>query len=344
MPVFPSGTNVYQPSVEASNSLVVDFSRNPNKFALPNYVSYANVKKNVGLYVRMTVEEAGRILNTDLSDFAWYDGNDAPQHNDGTESFDMPAFATKRYAYGFNLGDLTVEQAAWDILAQHGRIKAQQAMTARTQKVATLLTTSGNYDSTHTSTPTILAGGKWDVSTSALQYIQKTLHAAADIILKDTLSAVSTEDLILVISPTCARLIRSTQEIVDHVKSSPFSLAQVRGELPGRNVQFGLPDTLYGYKLVVENAAKTTSRKGATTAKSYVWTDTVAVLLARPGGLTAPSEGPNFSTATLFLKEDMTVETQRDDWNRKTRGRVADDFDAVLTAPVSGYCITAAVL
>lgn len=343
MPVFPSGSNTYQPSTEASNSLVVDFSRNPKKFALPNYVSYANVKKNVGLYVSMTVEEAGRLLNTDLSDFAWYDGNDAPQHNDGTESFDMPAFATKRFAYGFNLGDLTIEQATWDILAQHGRIKAQQAMTARTQKAATLLNTSGNFG-THTNTATVLGGGKWDVSTSALQYIQKSLHAAAETVLKDSLGAVTPADLILVINPTCARLMRSSQEIVGHIVSSPAAVAQVRGEIPGRNVLYGLPDQLYGYNVVVEDAVKTTSRKGATAAKSFVWSDTVAVLLARPGELEAPSGGPNFSTATVFLKEDMTVETERDNWHRKTRGRIVDDFDVQLTASVSGYCITAAVL
>lgn len=343
MPVFPSGTNTYQPSTEASNSLTVDFSRNPKKFALPNYVSYAKVEKNVGLYIVATVEEAGRILNSDLSDFVWYDGNDAPQHNDGNEAFDMPAFATKRFAYGFNLGDLTIEQAAWDILAQHGRIKAQQAMTARTQKAATLLNTSGNFG-THTATATALGGGKWDVSTSALQYIQKSLHAAAEVVLKDSLGAVSPADLILAINPTCARLMRSSQELVGHILSSPHALAQVRGELPGRNVIYGLPDKLYGYNVIVEDAVKVTSRKGATKATSFVWSDTVAVLMARPGELEAPSGGPNFSTCTVFLKEEMTVETERDNWHRKTRGRVVDDFDVVLTAPVSGYCITAVVL
>lgn len=341
--VFPSGTNTFAPSVEASNSLIVDFGRNPTAFPINQYVQIAPVKNNVGLYVKMTVEEAGRILNSDLANYAWYDGNTAPEHNDGTESFQMPSFTTRRYNYGFNLGDLTIEQATWDILAQHSRIHAQKAMTARTQLAVTALTTSANYDSSHTSDAASISGntGKWSVSTAARNDIQRSLHYAANQIALDTLAAVKEEDLILVMSPDCARQIRVCQELTDYIKSSPAALAQVRGELPGRNVKFGLPDRLYGYDVVIENTVKTTSRKGATKATSYVLPGTTAFMCARPGSLVAPSsEGPNFSTCTLFMKEEMTVEVERENWHRRTKGRVVEDFQAVMTASVSGFLFT----
>lgn len=341
--VFPSGTNTFAPSVEASHNLVVDFGRNANDFAVNRYTQIAPVKNNVGLYVLMTVEQAGRILNSDLANFAWYDGQTAPEHNDGTESFQMPSFATKRYNYGFNLGDLSIDQATWDILAQNSRIAAQQAMTGRTQLSITALTTAANYASTHTSDVASIAGntGKWTLSTTARQDIQRSLHTAANQIKLDTLSAVKENELIVVISPDCARQIRVCQEIVDYIKGSYQALAQVRGELPGRNVTYGLPDKLYGYELVIEDAVKVTSRKGATKVSSYVLPGTTAFMCARPGSLVAPSsEGPNFSTCTLFMKEEFTVEVERENWHRRTKGRVVEDLQAVMTAPVTGYLFT----
>jgi len=35
----------------------------------------------------------------------------------------------------------------------------------------------------------------------------------------------------------------------------------------------------------------------------------------------------------------MTIEQEVDPWNRRTKGRVVDDVDVVLTAPISGYLL-----
>ena len=63
-----------------------------------------------------------------------------------------------------------------------------------------------------------------------------------------------------------------------------------------------------------------------------------AFLISRVGALDEGVAGtPTFSTLSLFLYEEMTVEQKDDPDNRRVHGDVVDDFAAVLTAPVSGF-------
>lgn len=341
---FPSSTNTFVANHEASGKLVVDFVNSPSKFRLSDYIQIVDVKQPIGYYLKMTIEEAARIINADLSDFLWPDGADASLGEDGVESFEFLQYRTERYRYPFTLGEMTIENATWDIVAQHAAIKAHQAMTARTVKAITALTTSGNYDSTHTSTIAALtsSGHTWANSTSSRQDIKNTLNQAAERIMLDTNSVVQAEDLRLVISPTLARNLSSTQEIVDLIKQSPEAGYYVRGEGKNlnKNSRFGLPPTLYGYEVVVENAVRVSTRKGATTSRGFVMGSTVAALLARPGSLEGVANAPSFSTLTCFTQENMTVETKADTDNRRTTGRVVDNFAMVMTAPVAGYLFT----
>lgn len=342
VPVAPSGYNTFIPDHESSGRMVVDFSRDPKKFALPRYCQYVPVKKNTGFYLEMTVEEAGRIVDTDMANFYWPDGAEAPKSRDALEEFNFLPYRTKRYAPDFVLGDLTAEQATWDVMAQHLRIKSQQMMTGRTVKAVTALTTTGNYASSHHSDVASISGntGNWAASTTARQDIKRSLNYAAQLIELDTLSSVDEGSLMLVIGPSLAAKMSESQEIVDHIKGSPEAYAQVKGELPGRNSNYGLPDKIYGYDVIIEKTARVSTRKGATTTKSFVMPNATAVMCSRVGGLVGVADAPSFSTLTCFLKEEMTVEKKHDVDNRRMLGRVVDDFEVVLTAPVSGFVFT----
>lgn len=344
---YPSSQNVFVKDHAATGQLVVDFSRNINEFAINRYAQIVPVDKVAGYYLEMTVEEAGRILNADLSDFAWADNADAPEDTDGTESFEFKEFRSKRYKYGFRLGDRTVDQSSWDIVAQHGAMKAQQAMTGRTQLAITVLTTAGNYAASHTSAVSAISGntGNWGASTTARQDIRRSLNHAVNVIRLDTLGAVKPTDIILTISPGLAKEMAETQEIVDFIKGSPAAWASVKGDLAdqNRNIAYGLPPQLYGYDLVVEDAVKVTSRKGATKVTSTVLADATPFMASRPGGLEGQYGSPSFSSCTVFIKEEMTTETLHDVNNRLTRGRVVEDFEVILTAPVSAFLFTSAI-
>lgn len=339
-PVYPGGSNTYIPNHRATNNLVIGFSRDVKRFPLNSYIQLKPVTQDQGKYLKITTEEAGRILDADLSQFVWPDGADRPQNNDGTELFAYWDYRTHRYNYGYKLGYKAKNQADWAIGKTHQQIKAQQAMTARTNRVHSILAANSSWETGHRKDVATISGntGTWAASTTARQDIKRSLNYAAEMILLSTLSVVRKEDLRLVLNVPTAHRISECQEIVDHIKGSPEAYSQVKGG-SGRWSQYGLPDSLYGFEVVVEDTAKVTSRRGAaTTTRGFVMPDSVAYLLSRPGDLVAPDgEGPNFSTICIFSFEEMTVQEFDDEKNRRLEGHVVDDFAPVVTASVSGF-------
>ncbi|MCD0459107.1 hypothetical protein [Roseiconus lacunae] len=339
-PVYPGGSNTFIPNHRATSNLVIGFSRNQSDFAINEYISLKPVDQDQGRYLRITTEEAGRILDSELSEFVWPDGADRPMNNDGTELFSFDGYRTKRYDFGYKLGKKSSEQAEWDIGKSHQAIKAQQAMTGRTVRVHSVLASASSWEANHRKDVSTITGnsGPWDVSTTVRQDIKRSLNHAAEQIMLSTLSVVKKKDLRLVLSPPTAHRISECQEIVDHIKGSPEAYSQVRGGT-GRWSEWGLPNELYGFKIVVEDAAKVTSRRGAATStRQFVMPAGVAYLMSRPGGLVAPAgDGPNFSTISYFAYEEMTVEEFDDTKNRRLEGHVVDDGVPVQTASVSGF-------
>lgn len=335
---FPSSTNVYVPDTEATGNLRVEFSRNKDKFPINQYLKLVPVTKQVGMYWEATVEEAGRILSDNFT--AWPDGAPRPMGAGNTESFKLKDYRAERHAFDTYLGEMTIDQAAWDITAQHLRILSQRCMTRRTRKALTLLTDTNSWASTHTSTVASIAGSSetWATATSANKNIMKSIHYALNVIEADTLSAVDVNDFVLVVSPALAMKMAASGEIADYLKSSPFSSPALKGDWAGPDTR-GLPERLYGVKVVIENSAQTTSRRGATAAKSYILGNASAVLMARPGSLEGV-EGPSFSTLSAFVYEDMVVEKLADTINRRTLLSVVDTLDMQMTAAVSGYLFT----
>jgi predicted transcriptional regulator len=55
-------------------------------------------------------------------------------------------------------------------------------------------------------------------------------------------------------------------------------------------------------------------------------------MTVRPGSLEAPFGGPNFSAITGFMYEEMSTETKKDKDNRRTSGRVVEDYVYILTS------------
>ena len=343
--VFPGGQNSFIKDHKSSNSLVVDFSRNTADFPLNRYCQIQPVTKTTGYYLRMTVEEAGRILEADLANHSWEDGTPRPERNEGTESFEYLDYQTRRYDYGFMLGDKAVDQASFNLTETHSRIKAQQAMTGRTQLAVTELTTAANFDSSHVAAVAAISGntGNWGQSTTQRQDIRRSFHYGANIIKKDTLGVTKTNEMQMVFSPDVAIEISETQEIVDHVKGSPDAMAQIKGDAEGHNKEWNLPNQLYGVEVVIEDTVKTTSNKGATVAKSYVMGSGFAALTSRPGDLVSPGEGPSFSTLMLFEYENLTVELLQQKDDRRQSGHVVDDIGVEVVAPVSGFLYTTPV-
>jgi hypothetical protein len=343
-PQFPGGSNTYVKSLPASNALCIGFSRNPQDFRLNRYVQIKETEKQEGYYLKLSLEMALRIQNVDLADLVWPDGKEAPEGNDGQESFEFLPYKTIRRVSPYTLGDLAVEQADWSVLEQHARIHAQRMMTARTQLAYTLLNTAGNYGSNTIDVDDVPGTtGDLGAATGSNLNIKKCFGYAIRAIEVATGGVVQAKDLVAVMGPGAAAVLAESLELADYLKQSPFAMAQVKGEGENINRQYGLPEQLYGLDLCVENAVKVSSNKSSTAATpGYMWGANQIAIVSRPGGLVndAPGNTPSFSSVTLFAKEDMTVESKADPDNRRTKGRVVDDVGLVMTAPAASYLLT----
>jgi hypothetical protein len=277
---------------------------------------------------------------TDVNEFAWPLGNDRPVGK--MNQHDFVSFTAARYAFPFYIPNETVKQAAWDVVAQHARSKAQLAMTARSMRTATALTGSaavtsftnaGNYYATGTANSGV---GAWTASTG--NNIQRGIQTALQRISLATGGAVRGEtDIMMVISPTIANALSQTLEVRDYVKNYPAALPFLQGA--DTFAKYGLPPNLFGVQVVVDDSVKVTTRKGAaSTTRSFVYGNS-AVFVSRPGGLVGVEGSTSFSTVQIFAFEDMTVENWDDPYERRMEGRVIDNSTSELVAPVSGVLV-----
>jgi hypothetical protein len=331
--------NSYVKDHASSGRMVIEFSRNPKEFALPNYIQIRPVTKQSGYYLKIDQRQAGRLVGADLNDYVWPDGHPRPKTRQNGMEFNFHDFYCIRRNFGQPIGDLAREQADWSVEDTQEGMQAQQAMTARTLLVHDALDLSANWDATHYLNVTSIPGvtSTWDAALSTNLLIKKSLNYAAKRILKSTLGKVRRKDLILVMNPTTAMAISETQEIVDHIKQSPDAYSQIE-QNASRWSEWGLPNKLYQFPVVVEDAVMVTTPKGATTqTESFVMDDGIAYLLSRPGGLVAKGGGPSFSTVTLFAKEEMTVSRKHDEYNRMLDVDVVDHVGCGLTAVAAGF-------
>ena len=332
-------SNTYIKDHNATGRMITGFSRSPNEFMLNKYIQVRPVKKDAGYYLQIDQFNASRIAGGNIDDYVWTDGRPSPVLNDNGLEFRYLDYRTVRRAFSQQLGNKALEQADWSVDTAQSDQLAQQAMTVRTVQAHQALSTSGNWEAAHRKDVTTIAGaGQWSSATSVNTFIKKTLNAAVRQIMLSTNSKVRRKDLNLVLNPTSAMLIASTQEIVDHIKQSPAAYSQLKNN-ESEWSEYGLPDKLYGIKIVVEDATMNTAAKGVAANPSFVMADAIAYLLARPGGIMAPVNGPTYSTITLFAYEEMTVETMKDQNNRLTNMRVTDDMVNVITAPAAGFSL-----
>ena len=347
------GATTYVPNFEASGKMVIGFSRNPATFALNQYVTLVPVKQSVGYYLLRAVSNAGRlttatqtpggVLGSPNSDRVWSDGNDMPDGSDNLEGHSYQKFLTERYAFAGRLGYKAVDQADWNILAAHSADLAQQAMTARTAVVASIVESSTSYAASLTSSATSLVGDFIINGTQSNPLLKAALQKIGIAINKATWGVVKPSQLVARMSPDLAEPLSRTQEVHTYLKESPFALAQIRGDVKSQNGEWGLPDTLYNFKLAIEDCVYNPAKKGYPAepqALSYIASSNFMAVLARPGSLVGVQGAPSFSAVHLWVYEEMTVESKDDPDNRRHNFRVVDDIGVNLVSQQSAYGLT----
>lgn len=330
------GANTFVPTFSpATGQIQVEFTRSPNRFGITQYARIVPTSQMRGYFLRIDEEETARIVNT--QSLQWPIGQDAPTGI--TNDFEFSSFYTQRFAAHFAIPKETIDQSMWDIVASHARIQAHKMMLLRTIRTLTVATTAGNWPTGSTAaSATAAGGGSWTGSTVANGYIQKTITAIRNAIIKNAVGAITPSDLIMVMDPPLAKVVSEAPETKEYIKYHAAAMNFYRGDTQFGT--YGIPSHLFGIRALVEDAVQVTSVKGATKASQFLLGNgsTGKVLfLSRPDGLVGAEGVPSFSTLNIFAYEDMTVETWDDPVNKRTRGRVIDNSDIQLVAPLSGY-------
>lgn len=359
---FSSGTNTFVPSFDATGHLTVAFARNTKDFPINEYVTITPVKKTSGYYLQLNTESGARVTDATINSATWHDGQDAPTGEWEREAFEFKQYTTQRYAFPFRIGYRAADQADWKIVASHAAMAAQKAMTSRTVRVLDVLTASNAFTSGNDVTcngtnvaegsqPTLYLNGgdsgDLNQGTSKGPALKRALNYASRKILQNTMGVVSKDDLIVVINPNVADALSRSKEVHAYLKESPTALAQILGDKESANGEYGLPDRLYGYKIVVEDTVKVTAKKRSNrnmivdplsvpTDETFALGDHL-LIMARPGGIESKEGSQSFSTAHVFAYEEMTVEQRDDPDNRRISGRVVEDYGVELVAPITGY-------
>lgn len=352
-PGFASPGAVFIPNWAASGRLAVAYSRNVKTFPWLKAIQMVETPKHIGYYLKLSDQEAARAIQD--ADFAWGWGQPRPSHTGEGEQFNFVQFTCDRKDYGFNLDDDTEREAEWDIAEEFAKIKAAQAMTHRSKKIIQVATTVANWQqaadpdlsANHTSTANSLVGGYLDQATTANPLIKKFIDRAVVQIDLDSLGTVRPEQLHMILNPHAAYLLAESAEIHDYIKGSPDAMHEIRtGSSPNARYGPGLPSTLYGMDIIVDNTGLVTSRKAAPTTaptRAYAFPDATILICSRPGELEGVYGTPSWSTLTWFwYRDEMTLERFQDAQSRMMAYHVVDCGIAVLTSAISGYLLTAA--
>lgn len=344
--------SAYNGFLPSATGQVISHIRDVKKFKVSKYAQYIESPATIGVYYRVDRNFPVRVV-TD-ADFVWADGADRPVQHWNQTRWELVEFAVKRRNYGFTVGHMAIDSAkrgGLDIVGVESGATASQAMVNRTNRVITLLETTSNWGSnTKTANELNEGAGNWlnasdDPTSPNYNAIKKTLLGAALEINVKTNGAVTPDMMNLVISPELASGMANTPEVHNYLKFGPFSKAQL--EENNANALWGLPPSLYGFELIVEDAVRVSSRPGASDTyttdgtRAYVKSPDSALLVSRVGGIDGIYGSKNFSTVQLYWYEyEMAVEVFDDPENKRLNGNVVDCFAEILAAPESGYLIT----
>lgn len=346
--VEPGPTNTYPPSWDAAAQLIL-FIRNPANFALNEYCKFRQAATMQGLYLVIDGDQAARIASE--AEFDWADGSRRPEGQDQLLQFRFEPYICQRKDYPYTVGNLTRRQCPWPLEAAQAAMVMQQAMTLRTMRVMTLLELNTNWVSgsvTHYADANDLndGSGPYDTADTTNYAIRKATNEVVLRINRDTNAMVRGRQLRRVLAPDLAKAMGESKEMADYVKNSVWAKETLQGKLAGENpnAEYNLPPIVYGVQVVVEDAVKVTSRKGATLAKSRVKAAAsevfCAVIDGLPGDQVGPVPVPNFSTFQIFHYDGLLKMMTWDDVrNERMEGHCTEIFTEKMVAPQSGFLV-----
>lgn len=354
--------NVYIPGYMGDGALqsriMVGFTMNEDEFALNNYVTLFGADEPKFYYQRFYNADFVRVEHATALDARWADGAEIPRAHEGPRSTNQ---AVELLYYGERdyIGDRVVDLSkVGPLIPIRQNWYATRAMIRRAIQAHTALTTSGNYPSSGTkhyyatwnalatdavtqgypanyfgvaATDTIFTGTIND------PLCGKALKHGVLQILKRSNGRVKPQDLVLLMNPNTANRLANSQEIRAYMAQQVGSIDVLKGQQPALWPTFGLPNPLYGLKVMVDATTKTTTKQDHVNedTQAFVIQDGLVCILARPGAVTGMPGSEAFSSLALWQhkKWAMKPETFPDPQNHRVAIQFLDAYTVQLVSP-----------
>lgn len=362
----------YNAFVAEAATQIIAAIRDPKAFRINQYAQMVRMDGSssmeagsgsmIGRFYRLDFDSSVRVKS--LEDDVWMDGFDRPSFNWNKPRFDEVIFRAVRRSDGFRIGFETQRAHPVDVLVLASKQAQSIHMTKRTARLLNILQDASKWGNNKASANELNRGaGYWDRASASPESpnylaIKKTIDAVlarVGLLTNGMLDEDGKAVLKMILSPNQAYRISQTPEIHDYLKGSPFAAAQVRGQEPGINSAYGLPDTLYGgVEVVVENSpmvergpsssdefGSEASVDGVKPERRFVKNDETVIFVSRVGGLDSDIGTPAYSTAQIFYYDkEIDLETESDNWNRYVKGAVTSATYESLSVPQAGYLVT----
>lgn len=347
-------TGQFNSYVAKATGQVIAQARDPKKYKLNKYTQLVKTDDELFLYYYIHPDDFVRHYNDKAS--VWEDGQKRPEKTGQRVRHKTREGQAIRRDYDFQIGWRTLKRADYNVLLSNTRSAENECMIAWTQECISLLETAGNWSGNTANAVDLAGGAQWDQGTPEDPVIKKTLLDLAERITLATNGIVGDYEnpddvgLILLLSPHAARRMATTPELHAIYKESTYTERLVAKAGVNPNAVWGLPEMLYGYKVIVENAVRVSespqdddtiaATTGSPAPRRFIKSFDSAVVLSQEkvdGNIGAP----NYSTVQrYYVDREMSVEIFDEAKHEYTDGHVVRHGTTHVTAPATGFLVT----
>lgn len=338
--------------------MAIAYVSDPKRFAFLNYMQLVPAPEVVFMYDRMHVDDPVRLKG--LNEYAWAYDDFRPSGRGFSVHFDSVESRVLRYDFAWQLGEQTMrlwKNKGIDPKMVFDRVMLHKANLHRAQRCIDAVT-GATYEQTNALQTLLGAGTFWDNSSGEefdgggtanpnYQIIKKTFMRVNKLLNLATNGVANLDEMICIIPVAVAEKLAVAGEIVNILKQSPYAK-----EL--ETVQYhkwGLPERLYGVRLVVEDtprvfinyAADGTTIADATISaqRDYIMTGDTVYFGLRPEGIDGGIGTRSFATWQLYhFNGEVRVQAFSEPKHELIEGHVVMEDRPLAVSTIGGYKLT----
>lgn len=337
--------------------MAIALVRNPKKFPFLNYMQLVPAPELTFMYFKLHPDDPARLKAVD--EHAWAYDDYAPSGRGTNYNGDWTSSTIRRWAFAWQLGEQTMrvwKKNALDPKMLYDQLTVHKANLHRAQRCIDVVTGATYEQSASLQTLLGSASAFWDKSSGEefdgggvanpnFQVIKKSFVAINRRLHLATNGVASLDNMVCIIPPSVAEKLAYAGEIVNLLKQSPYANKLIDDV---QYAKWGIPECLYGVKMVVEDTPRVflnleadgTSIADVTVSseRDYILTGDTVYFGLRPEGMDGGIGMRSFSTWQLYHFEgEVKVQAFSDPENELVKGRVVMQDRELAVATIAGY-------